>query len=177
VISIPSADIVDWLLVEFRDASDAVSAIPSTIVKKQAVFIKNDGSLVGLDGSTFPIFNATITQKLFVVLWHRNHLGIMSASPLNETGSIYTYDFASSSTHAYGIAAQKNLGGGIYGIYAGDADANGIIESSDKTIFWLNEAGEADYLNSDFNLDGQIDNPDKNDSWLDNLGKECLVPD
>ena len=49
VSSIPNADIVDWLLVELRDAASAVSAIPSTIIEKQAVFIKNETFRVPLE--------------------------------------------------------------------------------------------------------------------------------
>jgi len=178
--AIPNADIVDWLLVELRDASDAVSAIPSTIVEKQAVFLKKDGSIVGLNGTSMPIFNETINQKLFVVIRHRNHLGIMSANALTSVGGpiagLYEYDFTTAMGMAY-MNGQKGLNGTVYGMYASDADANGKIELNDKSVDWSGNAGEQGYLNTDFNMDGQADNPDKNETWLNNLTKESQVPE
>ena len=175
--AIPNADIVDWLLVELRDASDAVSAIPSTIVEKQAVFLKKDGSIVGLNGTSMPIFNETINQKLFVVIRHRNHLGIMSSNPLSEAASIFTYDFTTSESQAYGTGALKNLGGGIYGMLAGDANADGTIDNDDISGPWSSAAGESGYLNADVNMNGQADNKDKDDVWILNTGMNSQVPD
>ena len=50
IVTIPNSDIVDWVLVEFRDAPSAALAAKSTMVNQQAAFILNDGSVVGLDG-------------------------------------------------------------------------------------------------------------------------------
>jgi len=52
---------------------------------------------------------------------------------------------------------EVDLGGGIFGMYAGDADANGTVELDDKTLFWSLEAGSSGYLNSDFNMDSQTE--------------------
>lgn len=176
VASIPNGDIVDWLLVELRDTSDAAFAIPSTSIEKQAVFLKSDGSIVSLDGNSFPIFNATITQKLFVLIWHRNHLGIMSSNPPTETGYVYVYDYTTSALQAYGTAAQKNLGG-VYGMLAGDANADGTIDNADITGPWSSTAGESGYLNADVNMNGQADNLDKDDVWILNTGMDSQIPD
>ncbi len=45
VITIP-ADVVDWVIVELRDAPDAVSADPASYVAKQAAFVLDNGSVV-----------------------------------------------------------------------------------------------------------------------------------
>ena len=47
VASIPNYDIVDWMLVELRDANNAPSATPATIIAQQAAFVLKDGSVVG----------------------------------------------------------------------------------------------------------------------------------
>lgn len=177
VASIPNADIVDWLLVELRDASNAALAIPSTTIEKQAVFLKSDGSIVDMDGASFPIFNATITQKLFVVIWHRNHLGIISSNPPIETGYVYVYDYTTSALQAYGTDPQKNIGGGIYGMLAGDANADGTINNNDIIGPWSSTAGESGYINADVDLNGQADNKDKDDVWILNTGMNSQVPD
>ncbi len=50
------------------------------------------------------------------------------------------------------------------------------LDPNDKTILWENAAGESGYLQSDLDLDGQADNPDKNDFWLINEGESSQVP-
>ena len=175
VPSIPDVNIVDWLLVELRDAPNAASATSATIVEQQASFLLNDGSLVGLDGSSILSFNHSIIQSLFVVIWHRNHLGIMSANPITESGGVYTYNFTTSAGQAYGTDAQKNLAGGVYGMFGGDANADGDVNTNDK-IIWANDAGAYGYKSADFNMDGQTENKDKNDIWQQNIGESSQLP-
>jgi len=176
VVSIPGTNVVDWVLVELRDAPNAVSATSATMLTQQAAFLLNDGSIVGTDGLSNPIFSNSITQQLFVVVRHRNHLGVLSASALSETGGVYSYDFTTPEGQAYGTDAQKNLGGGVYGMYSGDGDADGTINMDDKTI-WTIQAGTQGYKSADFDMDGQVDNVDKNDTWVDNESQNSQIPE
>ena len=175
VAAIP-ADVVDWVLVEFRDAADAESATSATMIQQQAAFILNNGSIITIDGSSDIALNQNIDQSLFVVVFHRNHLAIMSANPLTETGGVYTYDFTTPEGQANGTDAQKNLGSGLYGMYAGDSDANGTVESGDK-IIWGTQAGLKGYFSGDYNMNGQVTNQDKNEIWFENNGKAKQVPE
>jgi hypothetical protein len=120
--------------------------------------------------------NAEISNNLYIAVFHRNHLGVMSANPVTLSGGIYSYNFTTGSGQAYGINAQKNIGGGNYGLYAGDFNSDGSINVSDKTNPWSTGAGKFGYLPSDGDLDGQADNQDKNDEWLPNDGKGSQVP-
>jgi len=175
VASIPNSDIVDWLLVEFRDAADVNSATSATSLGGQAAFILRDGSIVDLNGSSILSFDYTITQNLFIVLWHRNHLPAMSKYPLSETGGIYTYDFTTAADQAFGNN-QSDLGGGKFGMIAGDANADGTINDFDGIEAWYPQIGQSGYLSGDVNMDGQVNNPDKNDVWLPNYGKSEQLP-
>lgn len=168
------ADVVDWILVELRDATDAASAYGSTTVTRQAAFLLKDGKIVGLDGSSNLIFEETINQDLFVVIWHRNHLGVLSANSLTLTDGVFTYDFKTSAEQAYN-SGQKDMGN-YYGLYAGDADADGQINTNDN-IVWKTEAGTNGYLSTDFNMDTQVDNRDKDDELISNDGKGSQVPE
>ena len=61
-------------------------------------------------------------------------------------------------------------------MFAGNADGSSMIDLSDKA-FWMNDAAEMqDYYTSDFNLDAQVDNKDKDDFWVPKRGKGSQVP-
>ncbi|MCD4697324.1 MAG: fibrobacter succinogenes major paralogous domain-containing protein, partial [Bacteroidales bacterium] len=176
VITIPNTDIVDWILVELRDAPDAMDATPVTVIDQKAAFLLKGGSVVDIDGSANLVFDVSISEQLFVVVWHRNHPGIMSAIPLAESEGIYYFDFSIASGQAYGTGSQKDIGGGVFGMFAGDANGDGIINDTDKNPVWYSQAGIAGYLPADLNMDGQCDNRDKDDLWVPNQGIETQVP-
>jgi len=164
---------------ELRETGgDVTTATSSTIIGQKAVFLLNDGSVVDIDGLSLPEFELNISENLYVVLWHRNHLGIISAYAITNTGGIYTYDFSSGESQVYGgFTAHKEITDGIWGMVAADGDANGIINMDDKTNTWMAQAGLSGYYAGDFNLDVQIDNKDKNGLWLDNSGYNEQVPE
>ena len=175
VASIPNANVVDWVLVEYRDAADAASANSSTSIGGQAAFLLSDGSIVDLDGSSNLSFNYTLSQNLFIVIWHRNHLPILSKYALNESAGVFSYDFTTAASQAFGDM-QNDLGGGVFGMIAGDANADGIINELDGVESWYLQVGQAGYLSADVNLNGQVNNQDKNDVWLPNFGKTVNIP-
>ncbi len=177
VPSIPD-DVVDWVLVDLRDATGAAAANPSTSVEMQAAFILNNGSVVGLDGSSVLQFSATISIDPYVVVWHRNHLGVLSAtSPLPGTGGIYYYDFSTALGQAHGAGLGfKLIDTGVYGMAGGDANGDGQINTTDKTL-WVGQAGTKGYKATDFNMDTQVNNTDKNDVLIENQDLSTQVPD
>ena len=175
VSSIPGVNIIDWVEVEFRDAPSAPLATPATTVNTQAAFLLSDGSIVGLDGTGPLKVYGIYTHNLYAVIWHRNHLGILSANPLVPSGiNQYSYDFTTGPGQAY-LGGQVHLGGGIYGMYGADGTPDGFIDGLDKSI-WTLEAGNTGYNPADYNLDTQVDNKDKNDFWIPNIGKGTQVP-
>lgn len=177
VISIPGTQVVDWLLLELRDAPDVNSATGSTIIAQKAVFVNKDGTVIAINGSDVIDFENTLEEQLFVVVRHRDHLGVISADPLTETGGVYSYDFSTSSSQVFGgTLGYKELAPGIWGLAGGDSNADGTIDESDKSGFWESEAGESGYKQSDYSLDSQVDNADKNDIWFPNSGMGSQVP-
>ena len=179
VASIPNINVTDWILIELRDAPDAASANSATMISQQAAFLLNDGSVVNTDGSSILQFsNVTIQHSLFAVLWHRNHIGIMSAVPLTEAGGIYSYDFTTDAGQVHGSSlAHKQIATGIWGMAAGDGNADGQINNGDKNDVWAVQAGASGYMAGDFNMDSQVNNGDKNDLWVPNTGMGGQVPD
>lgn len=161
VTSIPDADVVDWVLVELRSNTDAASKIET-----KAAFLKKDGSITDIDGTSPVTFNQR-PGNFYVVIRHRNHLPVMSASALALTTVSQVYDFTTAQSQAYGTNALKNLGGtGVFGMYAGDINNDGIIAYSgpdnDRAGVYLKIGGAnvddfvSGYLNEDVNLNGIV---------------------
>jgi hypothetical protein len=176
LIDIP-ADMVDWILLELRDAPDAESAAQATTFDKQSVLLMKDGTVTGLDGISMIRFDNASVQKLFVVIRHRNHLDIISADQIITTdGLTYHYDFTASASQAY-QNGQNLLNGNVYGMIAGDGVPDGIVNADDRLQAWKPYAGTTGYRSGDFNLDGQVNNPDKNDLWFKNINKSSQVPE
>jgi len=171
------ATAVDWLLLDIRDAADAVSATSATSVAKMPVFLLSDGSVVDLDGTSLPAFTNSIANGLFVVVWSRNHVGIMNAFGLTAAGTV-TYDFSTGSAQVYGGAAgYKEVETGVWGMASGDVNADGAVTvAGDKTAGWKVDAGKAGYFGGDLNLNIQVTNKDKNDFLLPNTVYTTQVP-
>ncbi|MCB2220876.1 MAG: carboxypeptidase regulatory-like domain-containing protein [Bacteroidetes bacterium] len=168
---------VDWVLIELRDAPDANSATASTVVDRKAALMMSSGEIRDVDGLTLPVFDVPVSNALFVVIYHRNHLAVMSSSGLSIAGGTYSWDFTGGSGQAYGTDALVDLGGGHFGLFAGDANADGQVDALDKSDIWDSEAGASGYLSSDLNLDGESNNTDKNELWQKNAGTPKQVPD
>jgi len=176
VASIP-ANVVDWILVELRDASDAASATSSTTTKKMAVFLLSSGSVVDLDGVSMPTFDVSISQNLFVVIYHRNHLSVMSSVALIENGGIYSYDFTTDPAQVYrGDFGCVEISTGLWGSVGGDGNADNQVDNPDKIDLWGSEAGSSGYFGSDYCIDGEINGMDLNFIWRNDAGRTSQVP-
>jgi len=178
VMGIPGSEIVDWVLLELRDAPTAALATPSTRVAQRACFLFFDGSIVDVDGYSPPHFALDIADSLFVVVWHRDHLAVMSAVGLQESGDAFVYDFTTDAGKAFGgMNGHKELVTGVWGMISGDGNADGQVNNADKNDVWNQQAGSSGYLSGDFNMNGQVDNTDKIEKWKPNTGRASQVPD
>jgi hypothetical protein len=110
-----SADVVDWVLVELR------SDVNTTLEKKAGLLYK--------DGSIRVSFSGSSTGGDYVVVWHRNHMPVMSAGKVNLPISGASYNL-SSSGNLYGTNPAIFLDGSTYGMIAGDVTHNGVLHYS-----------------------------------------------
>ncbi|RLD52865.1 MAG: hypothetical protein DRJ05_17040 [Bacteroidetes bacterium] len=180
VVSIPSG-VVDWVMIEWRHASSPANADVSTYVWRKAAFLKDDGSIVDLDGSSLPwIGNPQLTGSLYIVVRHRNHLDVIGNFGASLASDIYSYDFSDQVNKVYGSSnAHKQIDTSPvrYGMASGDGIADGNIDITDKNNSWAPNAGKTGYHDGDFDMNGQTDNIDKNDSWFINNGFNGYVQD
>lgn len=172
VASIP-ANVVDWVLVQLR------STASGNAVAARSAFLRNDGRVVDDDGQTTEITINANPDNYFIVIKHRNHLAIMSANTVNlqDVGSTL-YDFSTGQSKAYGGDGMTQLAAGVFGMIAGDGDADGNIADGDRTGVWRGQNGSPwEYgKRGDFNIDGGIDALDLNLLWRPNSGRSTRVP-
>ncbi len=170
VSEIPS-NIVDWILLELRTGTGA-----TTVVSRRAALLRSDGIALDTDGQPGITFPGIESGEYYIVVFHRNHLAIMSKNPVLLTGTTNLYDFTFSEDQSYGDQPMKPLGNGKYGLYAADGNANGSINNSDYNSIWKKENGSAGYEKGDFDLNGGVTIADRNSKWKPNNGHVTRVP-
>jgi len=165
--SIPE-DVVDWVLVELRSSIEAISTVGT-----RAAFIKSDGSVVDLDGSS-PVKFEVAEGDYYIVIHHRNHLSIMSsvAHAINSPSALY--DFTIGSEKFYGTGGAVEIEPGIWAMYGGDCNHDGNITISDNNIV-MNNRNQEGYEDGDINLDGNVTVADNN-LVMNNRNKSAQVP-
>jgi peptidoglycan/xylan/chitin deacetylase (PgdA/CDA1 family) len=165
-----STNVVDWVLIELR--SDL-----TTVVSKRAGLLLSDGSIVDIDGSGPVTFKDVNDGIYYVVVRHRNHLAIMTASPITlSRGSIASYNFTTSQSQAYSTVNDPMvpLSGGVFGMVAGDANNSLIITAADVTPIITN-LNNSDYNGADVNMSGIVTASDVT-KIISNLNKTSNVP-
>jgi hypothetical protein len=147
------SSIVDWILLELRDRST-----PGGSSWRRAAFIESNGSIVDIDGSSPVTFTGlSVLAQYYLVVRHRNHLSVMSTNPVavNFSTGRFEYDFTTGLSKYYGGDA-ASLWGGVYGMYAGDTDANGVISYAlDLANVW-NDRTTTGYKRSDVDMNGVV---------------------
>jgi hypothetical protein len=147
------ANAVDSIDVELRTDS---SQTGSTTRKHRPAWLLTDGSITDFSDTTrtYVEFDTT-AGNYYLVIRHRNHLGIMTASPQALTSSAPPpYDFTTFQTRAYGSNPMKSVGL-FFAMYASDADGNTGVGASD--LVNVREAvGSTAYDANDVDMNGGV---------------------
>ena len=162
-------NVVDWVLIELR-----TDTLASSKVATRAGFIKQNGTIVDTSGTGAVTFDNVNTGNYRVVIYHRNHLSVMSATLLALSPTSTLYNFASSSTQAHGSEPMKQLETGVWGLYGGDGNKSAIVTAADANLVFgaINQPG---YNINDSNLSGIVTAADAN-TVFGNLNKASRVP-
>lgn len=163
-------DAVDWGLIELR-------SIPTgyTIYSRSVLFCR-DGFLRS-PKHPYLILWALPPGNYYVVVRHRNHLDLMTSSPVGfVSGGAPSLHDLSQLSNVYGQAGVTDMGGGVYAMASGDADGDEAIYPTDRNLHWRIQAGSSGYKSADFNLDGNVFPNDLNLFWRLNSGLSSRVP-
>lgn len=147
---------VDWVMVELKNA---VSGYP--VVARRACLVRRDGTVITPDGNTVITFATVNPVGKHLVIHHRNHLGIMSASPIATSGQ--SIDFTVNTTVVYGTDAMQ-VNGTRMAMYPGNVNSDNVVKytgtSNDRDLV-LTVVGSttpnvsmSGYRREDVNMDG-----------------------
>ena len=162
-VGLAENDIVDWIWVELRDENDY-----TIIIESKSALLQRDGDIVNTDGTSNLIFN-TFEGNYYVLVNHRNHLGILSAAPIVFSGTT-TVDFSSNQNVIFGgVNALADMGENVYAMFSGDFDSNGQVQNSDASDVIL-LLGSSGYSPADMDMNGQVQNTDINNIITPNTG-------
>ncbi len=179
VTSIPSSDVVDWVLIELRKTTgDSTTATEKARFDRMAAFLMKDGTIVDDDGTTNPRFSIILnttkgSDKIHAVVYSPGHVEERTATEMSSSkSSTFAYDFTTSGDQVYGGRdAHKELTAGVWGMISGDGDGNGQVDNDDKNNVWFPQKGSSGYYFGDFNRDGTVDATDLDDYWKPNAGR------
>jgi hypothetical protein len=151
-----SADVED-LKVELRSASNG-SLVGSPVVSTlktdgnlQAVFSNVSGSCYIVVKSDSVYSGTGSSQSNILETWSSNAVNL---------STVVNYDFSTDASKAYGNN-QVHLGSGVYGIYNGDLNQDGSIESTDYNLMENDVISILfGYYGSDINGDGVVESID-----------------
>jgi hypothetical protein len=134
--------------------------------------VQKGGDIVALDGVSSLEIPGVPVGNYFIAVKHRNHLAIRSSVTLSLSSVASAYDFTSALGQAYdNVAVVTNnamvdLGGGVWGMYAGDINRNNkttyVAGSNDKSaLLAALGAGNAGgiinaYSEADVNMNAKI---------------------
>lgn len=165
---------VDWVLLSLRTGVD-----PSTEIYKTAGILKADGSVDFLPDTGY---SGSIPGPYYVLIEHRNHIGVLSPQAVSSQNRVLTYDFTTQNSwiSVNGGFGQKQLSDGSWAMFAGDGDqiADMIsydINGADRILWGMDNGIFMQYLPSDYNLDGEVTGADKI-LWGLNTGISSGVP-
>jgi hypothetical protein len=168
-IPIP-ATAVDSIAIELRNAATN----PTTRMLHPAWLLADGTIRAFTDTSDHYLEFEALPGNYYLVIYHRNHLAIMTSSPVAMMGAAPpAYDFTTAQTQAYGANPMK-LVGTTYCMFAGDVNKSNIITASDANDVFgaINATG---YLTADANLSGIITSADAN-MIFGNLNAGSQVP-
>ena len=168
VSTIPSSA-VDWVLVQFRTATNGPP------VFSRSAFLRQDGIVMADDGTAGIGVSLPGHAAYFVVVKHRHHLAAMSAAPVPFMGQVMNYDFTFGPDRFFGDAAGcVEVDPGVWGMLAGDADGDGRILPVDDEIYQSHEYMSG-YRRADFDMNAVVLPPDRN-FVIANAGRNAPLP-
>lgn len=148
--------VVDWMLIELRDGNDV-----NTILGRRAGLLRRDGQIIGVNGGLGVAFDDLLPNSYYITIYHRSHIAVISAVPVNLVDVTNVYDFTANGSAALGTGQLKEIDG-VFTLFAGDYNGSGIADAQDYTKWKAESSGIGDYKSTDADGNGVVNNLDFN---------------
>lgn len=159
------SDIVDWVLVEFRQGT--------AIVTQKAGILKANRKAIDTTTNSGIVFNNLPTGSYQVVIRHRNHLAIGTNTPIILTlGQVAILDLTTNA-NVKGFN-QAVLKAGVYSMRRANINGNNAISASDRAVSRQAADSNNIYRQADVNMDGMINSQDRTMSRLSTEAIETI---
>jgi hypothetical protein len=159
VLTLLYGQVVDWVFVELREKDD-----PSVVIQTRCGLLKHNGSIVSTNGASNITFTI-VPDDYHIALKHRNHLGVMTSTPLALGPSGASLDLRAASTPTYGTNARAAAFGRAP-LWAGDVNADEVLKytgsGNDRDPILVAIGGAtpnntiSGYRSEDVNMDGEV---------------------
>ncbi|PTX63516.1 Zn-dependent metalloprotease [Kordia periserrulae] len=125
-----SDSMVDWVWVELRHKS-----IDTLFIAGQSAVLQRDGDVVAnTDDLATPLtFDGVAPDDYYVVVKHRNHLAIMTSSPISLKNGATTINFTDATNEiTYGSNAQTTFGmpTDTFAMWSGNTNEDSVVQYS-----------------------------------------------
>lgn len=173
--------ICDWIFIEIWDyppyGMNYDDSKKGSRIGYTSALLLSDGTVASVDGKKYLSFDKLNEDSYYILVKHRNHLGILSAQKIKFiSGGVptveNTIDFTEKLENAFdkeGVtskqAALKEIKG-KYFMYTGEAKVDGKIIISDFSVI-MEQWNETGYYEADFNFDGKVTSGDQS-KWSAN---------
>ncbi len=169
------ANVTDWVLVQLRTLPTASSAVAT-----RAGLLLKTGAITDLDAISSLSFTGIGPGYYYVVIYHRNHIAVMSSAPVQINAYSGFYDFSADPSGNFGgVSGLKLIDPSVnrWGMISADATNDQNIYINDYTDHWVPTFGTINgYSRADFNMDGNVYIDDYTDHWVPNFGKTNPLP-
>lgn len=144
-------DVVDWVLVEARLASNT-----TVVAERRAALLTQNGTVKDIDGTAgVRFYQLSAAANYHIAVRHRNHLAIASAIAPSISNSL-TIDLSAADNVMGNTGQLAWIATNTYGMAAGDMTANGVVTVADFQVLSSQMAQMNQYLAADNNLDGNV---------------------
>ena len=158
----PGASVVDWILVELHP-----SVAPWQTTLSFPALLRRGGTVAGYSDGAYPFLISVPAGTYYVVVRHRNHLPIVTASPiaLTTNGAMVAVNFTAAASNAFGSDAQV-LTGSLWCMWSGDVNSDATLKytgaNNDRDPVLVSIGGTTPnntaigYRSEDLNMDGVV---------------------
>jgi hypothetical protein len=148
---------VDWVILELKSNTGSYP-----VAARRACIVRRDGTVITPDGNTVITFATTTTAGKYLVIHHRNHLGVMTSTPISTNGQNIDFTTLTAVT-TYGTDAMQ-INGSRRALYSGNVNSDNLVKytgtGNDRDLI-LTAIGSTTPTNSvsgyrreDVNMDG-----------------------